>query len=72
MDHIRFTKVNIEDRERKKKRGYGPPPPTKYNVEQADFLKNALDSQIKNTLDKSEKFEFQPYLVMKLELEPGL
>jgi len=71
MDHIRFTKVNIEDRERKKKRGYGAPPPTKYNVEQADFLKNALDAQIKNTLDKSEKFEFQPYLVMKLELEPG-
>ena len=71
MEHIRFNKVNIDDRERKKRRGYGTPPPSKYNVEQADFLKNSLDAHIKNTLDKSEKFEFQPYLVMKLELEPG-
>ena len=55
----------------KRKRGYGAPPPVKSNVEQADFLKDSLGAQIKSTLEKSEKFEFQPYLVMKLELEPG-
>ncbi len=71
MEHIRFSKINIEDRERKRKRGYGAPPPVKSNVEQADFLKDSLGAQIKSTLEKSEKFEFQPYLVMKLELEPG-
>lgn len=71
MEHIKFSRVRIDDRERKKRKGFGNAPPNKNNCEQAVFLINSLDNQIEDTIEKSEKFEFQPYLVMKLELEPG-
>lgn len=71
MDHIRFSRVNIENRERKKIRGYGDAPPYKDNVGHANTLKDSLGDQIQSAIEKSNEFKFEPYLVMKLELEPG-
>ena len=71
MEHIKFNRVKIKDRERKKRRGFGTSPSPKDNFDHAIFLLDALDSQIEGAKEKSALFEFQPYLVMKLELETG-
>ncbi|SDZ23546.1 S8 family peptidase [Tindallia californiensis] len=71
MKHIEFSKVRLEDRERRKRRGFGDAPPSKDHTTHAAFLDESLDSKVQEALEKSQRFEFHPYLVMKIELEPG-
>lgn len=72
MDHIKFSKMNIKDF---KKRGHSNPgakkPPKKLYKDHSTKLLGDLDDQIKKTKDVCNKIKFNPYLVMKIELEDG-
>lgn len=71
MKHLNFSKVDIPNLERRKRRGFSVGTHFKSNIEHGNFIFKSVDKNIKNIREKSEKFKFNPYLVMKVELEEG-
>lgn len=71
MDHLIFGRVKIADKERRK----GPGFPSKVNKDYGKHgldIQTTLDNEIQKVKEKSAKFEFNPYLVLKIELEDNV
>jgi hypothetical protein len=72
MDHLNFGKINIEDKERRKRRGFGVEIPPKSHVAHGSYIGKSIDDNINVINEKSRKLGFNPYLVLKVELEDGV
>lgn len=69
MEHIKFTKVELPSRERRKRDGGFPQGIKKDYTQHGDVLIYQFDNQKKESLSIAEKYKFSPYLVVKVELE---
>lgn len=73
MDHLNFDRIKIEDRERRRRRGGFPVDlPSKNYATHGGFIKKSIDNNIAAINEKSKKLGFNPYLVLKIELEEGV
>ncbi|WP_102398927.1 S8 family peptidase [Haloimpatiens massiliensis] len=72
MDHLNFDRVKIEDRERRKRKGFGVDIPSKNYTTHGSYIEKSIDNNINAISEKSKKLGFNPYLVLKIELEDGV
>lgn len=72
MEHLEFDRIKIEDRDRRKKPGFGLPIPQKKFKEQGHFIEQTVNNSVSNIRSKSREFNFNPYLVLKVELEDNV
>lgn len=69
MEHLKFERVKFEDRERRKRKGYATPLIKKPFSRHGSFIEDRINNEINNIKNKSDELNFNPYLVLKVELE---
>ncbi len=68
MEHIKFTKVELPAKERRKRSGF-PQGVKKDYTKHGDALIFQIENQTKESLSIAKEYKFSPYLVVKVELE---
>ncbi len=68
MDHIKFSKVELPAKERRKRNGFSQLVKKDY-AKHGDNLIFEIENQTKETLSVAKEYKFSPYLVVKVELE---
>ncbi len=69
MEHLEFTKVDRPDRIRRKPGGFPGSNINKNNTQHGETLVFQFKQQTDETIEISKKYQFSPYLVVKVELE---
>ncbi|EGT4137879.1 hypothetical protein EQZ09_08745 [Clostridium perfringens] len=70
MEHIRLKKLKINNEYRKNP--FGNPIPNKDRNGNYNKIKNEVNDVVNRTLSISKKNKFNPYLIMKIELEDNI
>ena len=69
MEHLKIDKINIQDVERRKRAGFLKGMPSKNYLQQGTLISQSINEAIQKSEHKSKQFNFNPYLVMKIQLE---
>lgn len=69
MEHLTIDKIKIQEVERRKRRGFGTGIPVKDYAQQGMLIDQSINDAIQKSETKSKQFNFNPYLVMKIQLE---
>lgn len=71
MKHLNFKKVELPDLSRRKRKGFPLEGYYKNNSEHGNLIFKSINQSIESVKQKSTQLRFNPYLVMKVELENG-
>ncbi|MEH2944852.1 hypothetical protein VSQ32_18890 [Lachnospiraceae bacterium KK002] len=69
MEHLFFTKVEKPSQDRRKRGGFPPSGDRKNNTQHGEKLLSQVKNHVAENIDDSQRFRFEPHLVMKVELE---
>lgn len=72
MDHLKFSKIDIDYTERRKRNFPGYKWKSKPFNKHGNYIKESIEKNINNVKEKSKNMKFNPYLVMKINLEDGV
>lgn len=72
MKHLNFSKIKIDYTERRKKTFPGYSIKSKSFSKQGNYIRKRIEKSVEDIKNKSKNMKFNPYLVMKIELEDGV
>lgn len=72
MEHLNFSKIKIDYTERRKRTFPGYDIKPKSFIKHGNYIQKSIEKNIEDIKDKSKSMKFNPYLVMKIELEDGV